>query len=389
MIDMKRPKNEEHKFYQDQCRREQEHRKEESIREKKYQKEKFRREKERRERQEKVEEKDEEHQFYQNQCRREEEHRKDESIREKKYQKEKFRREKEYQEEKVHREKESQERESKVPREKKRQERQRQEHSRQEKERQSRFDTRNMWFVIKSWFKPESMWGGMILMFVLFYLVFLAGESFRNNSEVWIVLWMLSPFVAWISKFSAIRYLLEIRSWRIVNVVMITITCSVSLYSWLDPRYLNDFIKGSFDGDNSLFTYILEILVPLFTWIFMSEVIQNDDKERFDFKKYEYVEEKEEKVRRKKERQDRFNFKPYIWLVILSLVLVVITAGTNFGYATGIVVGDVVRDGLIFTLITWVIMTKVMKRDSWEWYDWLNALAYTTIIAKVLYNLIS
>jgi hypothetical protein len=43
------------------------------------------------------------------------------------------------------------------------------------------------------------------------------------------------------------------------------------------------------------------------------------------------------------------------------------------------------KDGLTFTLLAWVIMTKFMKRESWEWYNWLNALAYTTVIARIVY----
>ena len=119
----------------------------------------------------------------------------------------------------------------------------------------------------------------LIILFIFFYLCFLAGESFRNNSEVWIVLWLLSPFVAWVSEFSGIKNLLEIKSWRIVKIVLIMITCFVSVYSFFDPRNLNDFIKGSFDGDHSLLTFMLVILVPLFTWVFMLEVIQDDKKD--------------------------------------------------------------------------------------------------------------
>ena len=83
--------------------------------------------------------------------------------------------------------------------------------------------------------------------------------------------------------------------------------------------------------------------------------------------------------------QEAFDIKQYIWLVIFAILLVVNAKDTNFGYAAGVVTNMIVRDGLLFTLIAWVIMTKVMKREAWKWYDWLNALAYTTLVARVIY----
>ena len=59
--------------------------------------------------------------------------------------------------------------------------------------------------------------------------------------------------------------------------------------------------------------------------------------------------------------------------------------GANFGYAAGVVTSMIVKDGLLFTLIAWAVMTKALKRESWEWHDWLNALAYITVAARVLY----
>ena len=69
-------------------------------------------------------------------------------------------------------------------------------------------------------------------------------------------------------------------------------------------------------------------------------------------------------------------------------MLVTIASDTNFGYAAGVVLSMIVKDGLIFTLIAWVVMTKALKRKSWKWYDWLNALAYTTVVSRVLYAML-
>jgi len=83
--------------------------------------------------------------------------------------------------------------------------------------------------------------------------------------------------------------------------------------------------------------------------------------------------------------QSAFDIKQYIWVAIFAVLLVINAEGANFGYAAGVVTSMIVKDGLLFTLIAWAVMTKVLKRESWEWYDWLNALAYTTVVARVLY----
>lgn len=86
-----------------------------------------------------------------------------------------------------------------------------------------------------------------------------------------------------------------------------------------------------------------------------------------------------------KQSQQEFDIKQYIWVAIFAVLLVANSEGANYGYAAGVVLSMIVKDGLLFTLIAWVVMTKTLKRESWEWHDWLNALAYTTVIARVLY----
>ena len=85
------------------------------------------------------------------------------------------------------------------------------------------------------------------------------------------------------------------------------------------------------------------------------------------------------------DKSSSFDIKQYIWAAIFAVLLVVNTEGANFGYAAGVVASMIVKDGLLFTLIAWVVMTKALKRKPWEWHDWLNALAYTTVAARVLY----
>ena len=83
--------------------------------------------------------------------------------------------------------------------------------------------------------------------------------------------------------------------------------------------------------------------------------------------------------------QSAFDIKQYIWVAIFAVLLVINAEGANFGYAAGVVTSMIVKDGLLFTLIAWAVMTKALKRESWEWHDWLNALAYITVAARVLY----
>lgn len=86
-------------------------------------------------------------------------------------------------------------------------------------------------------------------------------------------------------------------------------------------------------------------------------------------------------------KSSNFDIKQYIWLIIFTILLVIVADGTNFGYAAGVVTSMIVKDGLIFTLLAWVVMTKFVKREAWAWHDWLNALAYTTVIARIIYTL--
>ena len=80
--------------------------------------------------------------------------------------------------------------------------------------------------------------------------------------------------------------------------------------------------------------------------------------------------------------------KQYIWLIILvaSTLILAEQTQTNISFALGIITSNVLRDGLIFTGLVWGV-TYYFRKESWKWYDWLNMLAYTTIVARLLYNL--
>ncbi len=74
-----------------------------------------------------------------------------------------------------------------------------------------------------------------------------------------------------------------------------------------------------------------------------------------------------------------------IYLMAAAIGYTVVTNDFNIPYALGIVFSWVLKDGIILTPITWVIMTKVMKRVPWGWYEWINMLCLTSVIARVFY----
>jgi len=76
--------------------------------------------------------------------------------------------------------------------------------------------------------------------------------------------------------------------------------------------------------------------------------------------------------------------KQFIWLIILIAGVLIIASDTNIQYALGVVTSIVLKDGLILTAIVWGVTYKFRKR-RWQWFDWLNVLAYTSLAATILY----
>jgi hypothetical protein len=75
--------------------------------------------------------------------------------------------------------------------------------------------------------------------------------------------------------------------------------------------------------------------------------------------------------------------KHYFWLIILVVFTAILSAGTSFEYALGVISANVIRDGIILTIL-WFAFSYYFKNKQWAWYDWLNVLAYTTLIASFL-----
>ena len=81
---------------------------------------------------------------------------------------------------------------------------------------------------------------------------------------------------------------------------------------------------------------------------------------------------------------DNFDIKQYIWLIILVAGTLLLAGQTSIQYALGAISAMVLKDGIILTIIVAVISIKFRKK-KWQWYDWLNMLAYTTIAARLIY----
>ena len=93
----------------------------------------------------------------------------------------------------------------------------------------------------------------------------------------------------------------------------------------------------------------------------------------------------------------KFEIKQFIWLIILLVSMLILiskaqnipnlnpnTTTLNFlEYALGQIAGMVVADGLIVTAIVGAVSIKFGEK-KWQWYDWLNMLAYITLTIQLL-----
>ena len=80
---------------------------------------------------------------------------------------------------------------------------------------------------------------------------------------------------------------------------------------------------------------------------------------------------------------ENFHIKQYIWLIILVVFTAILSADTSFEYALGVISANVLRDGVILTLLVFTF-SYFYRKKSWSWFDWLNVIAYTTVIASFL-----
>lgn len=69
------------------------------------------------------------------------------------------------------------------------------------------------------------------------------------------------------------------------------------------------------------------------------------------------------------------NMIKFVWLVIFSVVVVIQATDESFSGALGFTTGSFLV-GMLFSPIWW-IFTKRGRPTPWQWFDWLNAGAYT------------
>ena len=86
--------------------------------------------------------------------------------------------------------------------------------------------------------------------------------------------------------------------------------------------------------------------------------------------------------------QMKLEIKKYFWLLLIVLVALgaSIEKEMPVGYVLGAIAGVIVKDGLLLTLILWFVMTVLLKKPKWEWYEWLNYLVVVSFLFRILFH---
>ena len=92
-------------------------------------------------------------------------------------------------------------------------------------------------------------------------------------------------------------------------------------------------------------------------------------------------------IKIKKQLPDNFDIKQYLWLIVFIATVGISSVYNDITYASGEVIADIIRDGILLTGIIGLITSPLRKK--WKWFHWLNMLMYTTASASIVYpNLI-
>lgn len=75
---------------------------------------------------------------------------------------------------------------------------------------------------------------------------------------------------------------------------------------------------------------------------------------------------------------ERVHMKPFIWVAIFFTSVAVRAIQTNFMFGLGNAIPLFII-GLALSPIWWGV-TKKSRQSPWQWFDWLNAGAYITVI---------
>ena len=83
----------------------------------------------------------------------------------------------------------------------------------------------------------------------------------------------------------------------------------------------------------------------------------------------------------------KFEIKKYFWLILIVFVALSasIQREESIGYVLGLIAGVIVKDGILLTLILWFVLTVLLKKPKWEWYEWLNYLVVISFVFRILF----
>lgn len=76
------------------------------------------------------------------------------------------------------------------------------------------------------------------------------------------------------------------------------------------------------------------------------------------------------------------NVNKFIWVGIFFVAVIVQAMQSNFMFALGSTIPWFIA-GMVFSPIWWGV-TKKNRKESWQWFDWLNAGSYIMLILFVL-----
>ena len=83
------------------------------------------------------------------------------------------------------------------------------------------------------------------------------------------------------------------------------------------------------------------------------------------------------------DNEKKIEIKKYLWLISLILITIIVSSLYPVDFALGYIAGSIIGDGIIFTLILWFVLTTIMKKGKWTWYEWLNYLVLMTVVGKI------
>jgi hypothetical protein len=85
-----------------------------------------------------------------------------------------------------------------------------------------------------------------------------------------------------------------------------------------------------------------------------------------------------------------FELNQFMWFIIFMIAIGLLSIPNNFQYALGTITGEVIKNGIFFTPIPGAIMFMSKRKNKlpWRWYDWLNMIAYATLISSLFWYIV-